>query len=229
MRQDTHIDSLIDKLNEERVLGIIDAIISGKSEISTFDYDDVRYVYDLGLIKKDGFEIANPIYKEIIPRTLTSVLQKMIPNKSAWYLTEKGDLDKGKLLEAFTDFFREHSGAWGKKIAYHESMPHLLLMAFLQRVVNGSGTIAREYALGRKRVDIYVTWKKQTFVLELKIKRGEETLKKGLTQIAEYSDLCGAEEAHLLIIDQDPVKTWDEKISSEVVSYNGKDVHIWTM
>ncbi len=115
IRQDTHIDSLLDKLNEPRVLGIIDAIISGKSEISTFDLDDVRYVYDLGFIKKDGFEIANPIYKEIIPRALTSLLQKMIPNKSAWYLDEQGNLDMSKLLTAFTAFFREHSGAWGRK------------------------------------------------------------------------------------------------------------------
>lgn len=229
IRQDTHIDSLLDKLNETRVLGIIDAIISGKSEISSFDLDDVRYVYDLGLIKKDGFEIANPIYKEIIPRALTSLLQKMIPDKSAWYLDEGGNLDMHKLLEAFTAFFREHSGAWGEKITYQESMPHLLLMAFLQRVINGSGTVAREYALGRKRVDLYVTWKKQSFVIELKIKHGEDTLKKGLVQTSEYIDLCGANEGHLLIVDRDPTKSWDEKISSEEVLFNSKAVHVWMM
>lgn len=101
---------------------------------------------------------------------------------------------------ACAHLFREHAGAWGKKIAYHESIPHLLLMAFSQRIINGRGTIAREYALGRKRVDIYITWKKQSFVIELNIKRGEDTLKKGLTQTAEYVDLCGAEEAHLIIL-----------------------------
>lgn len=229
IRQDTHIDSLLDKLNEARVLGIVDAIISGKSEISTFDLDDVRYVYDLGLIKKDGFEIANPIYKEIIPRTLTSLLQKMIPDKSSWYLNENGNLDMERLLTAFTAFFREHSGAWGQKISYHESMPHLLLMAFLQRIINGSGTVTREYALGLKRVDLYVTWKKQTFVIEIKIKYSQETLKEGLIQTSRYLDLCGASEGHLLIIDRDSGKNWDEKISSEVVEFNSKLIHVWTM
>ncbi len=86
-------------------------------------------------------------------------------------------------------------------MAYHESMPHLLLMAFLQRIINGSGTVVREYALGRKRVDLYVTWKNQTFVIELKIKYGEDTLQKGLVQINEYIDLCGLSEGHLLIVD----------------------------
>ncbi len=228
-RQDTHIDSLFDKLNEERVLGIIDAIISGKTEISTFDFDDVRYVYDLGLIKKDGFEIANPIYREIIPKALSSVLQKMILDKSAWYLDENSNLDMHKLLTHFTLFYRENSGAWGKKIAYQESMPHLLLMAFLQRIINGDGTITREYALGRKRVDLYITWRKQTFVLELKVKRGEETLKKGLAQTSEYMDLCNAEEGHLLIFDRDPNISWTEKISSKIVTFNSKSIHVWTM
>jgi hypothetical protein len=229
LRQDTHIDSLLDKLNEPRVLGIIDAIMSGKAEISTFDLDDVRYVYELGLIKEGGFEIANPIYKEIIPRALTTLLQKMIPEKSAWYIDEKGGLDMNKLLTRFTEFYREHSAAWGEKISYRESMPHLLLMAFLQRIINGGGTIAREYALGRKRVDLYITWKQQKFVLELKMKYGEETLEKGLTQTSEYLDLCGVQEGYLLIFDRDPNKSWEERISQEVVTFHSKVIHVWTM
>jgi hypothetical protein len=229
LRQDTHIDSLLDKLNEKRVLGIIDAIISGKSEISTFNSDDVQYVYDLGLIKKDGFEIANPIYQEIIPRALTSILQKMVPDKGPWYVDEKGDLDMHKLLNKFTEFYREHSGVWSGKIAYHESMPHLLLMAFLQRIINGSGTVQREYALGRKRVDLYVTWKKQKFVIELKIKHKEDTLQEGLIQTRQYMDISGVQEGHLLLFDRNSQKSWDEKISFESILFNGKPIHVWMM
>jgi hypothetical protein len=126
-------------------------------------------------------------------------------------------------------FFRENSGAWSEKIAYHESMPHLLLMAFLQRIVNGSGQILREYALGKKRVDLYVTWKNQNFVIEIKMKHGEDTLKNGLTQISNYMDLCGASEGHLIIVDRNPVKSWDEKISSQCITLTEKLVHVWTM
>lgn len=229
LRQDTHLDSLLDKLNEDRVKGIIDAIISGKTEIEDFDLDDIRYVRDLGLIKQDSLDIANPIYQEIIPRALTSVVQEMIPNKIAWYLDSPDKLNMAKLLQGFSDFFRENSDAWSPKIAYHESMPHIMLMAFLQRLINGSGTVHREYALGRRRVDLFVTWKDQKFIVELKIKHGEDTLKKGLIQTAEYVDLCRADEGHLLIIDRDPAKSWQEKISSEVVSFNNQKIHVWTL
>ena len=59
---------------------------------------------------------------------------------------------------------------WLREYQYKESGPHLLLLAFMQRIINGGGSICREYALGSKRVDLFVRWKNQTFVLELKIK-----------------------------------------------------------
>src|SRR5262249_4795367 len=64
LEQETHLDSLLDKLNEDRVRPIIDAIISGQTELSSFNPDDVRYVRDLGIIKEKEFAIANPIYQE---------------------------------------------------------------------------------------------------------------------------------------------------------------------
>ncbi len=68
LRRDTHIDTLAARLNEARVLPIIDAIISGKSTPQLFPEDDVRYAIDIGLIvRREGqLCIANPIYQEII-------------------------------------------------------------------------------------------------------------------------------------------------------------------
>lgn len=228
-RRDTHIDSLIDKLNEDRIRGVIDAIISGKTEIASFNPDDLQYVRDLGLIKQTEIAIANPIYQEIIPRALTYIAQEMIPNQISWYLNKDNTLNMSSLLEGFTQFFRENSQAWNHQFYYQESYPHLLLMAFLQRVINGGGIITREYALGKKRVDIGVIWKKQRFVIELKIKHGEDTLKKGLEQTAHYMDVSGATEGHLVIFDRDPAKSWDEKISNEIVTFTSKKIHVWTL
>jgi hypothetical protein len=41
------------------------------------------------------------------------------------------------LLVEFQDFYREHSESWLDKFSFHESGKQLLLMAFLQRIVNG--------------------------------------------------------------------------------------------
>jgi len=228
-RRDTHIDALFDRLNDGRVRGVLDAIISGKTEISSFNPDDLQYVRDLGLLKENSLEIANPIYQEIIPRTLVDTVQQMIPNTMANYLDNANTLNMHKLLIGFTQFFRENAEVWGPKFQYQESMPHLLLMAFLQRVINGGGTVHREYALGRKRVDLLVTWKNKKYVIEIKIKRDSNTLDKGLIQTAEYMDIAGTEDGHLVIFDRDPNKTWEEKISTRIEKIDNKKIYVYQL
>lgn len=41
----------------------------------------------------------------------------------------------------FLEFWRQHGEPLLKSSPYHEIPPHLVLMAFLHRVVNGSGTL----------------------------------------------------------------------------------------
>ncbi len=225
-RCDTHIDALLDRLLEPRVRVIIDAIISGSKEISNFPYDDVQYIRDLGLITQDGYKITNPIYQEVIPRALIKTMQDRVGQTMPTYLDSKGALQMNKLLEAFTQFFRENSGAWLKGFDYHESAPHLLLMAFLQRLINGGGSVSREYALDSERVDLFITWKMQRFVLELKIAYDKNTLEKGLAQLSSYINKSGAE-GHLIIFNRDPHKSWDEKIFHKKENIQGKMIDVW--
>ena len=83
-RRDTHIDILIDKLREERVKRVIEPMLSaeGEADDSLFPNDDIQYVVDMGLIKRERgkpIRIANGIYREIIPRELTSTTQECVP------------------------------------------------------------------------------------------------------------------------------------------------------
>ncbi len=157
------------------------------------------------------------------------MIQKFIPHLVVWYLDSSGNLIMSKLLLAFTQWFREHATAYGEILKFHEGFPHLLLYAFLQRVINGGGRVHREPCYGKKRPDLDVQWKDQRFVIELKIKRSEETRVKGLEQLAEYLDYCDHAEGHLILVDPDPKKTWDEKISHEEVEINGTKIFLWTL
>ena len=79
-RRDTHLDSLVDKLKEDRVKRVVQAIINGES--LTFDIldDDLAYLGDLGLISQSSpVQFANPIYAEIVPRVMTTPMEKSIP------------------------------------------------------------------------------------------------------------------------------------------------------
>ncbi len=226
-RRDTHIDSLFDKLNEERIYPIIEAIITGETDPGKIQFDDLQYIRDLGLVRKDRLEIANPIYREIIPRELTAVSSELMIQSSAPFIRADSSLDTVALVQAFIDFYRENSAVWLEKFIYKEAGPHLLMMAFLQRVINGGGTIQREYALGTGRVDILIRWKKQIIVIELKIYHRPSTISEGLQQIAKYMDISSAAEGHLILFDRDPHKSWDEKISYIPENLNGKLIHIW--
>ena len=199
LRQDTHIDQLADKLSEERVRRVIAPVLTGTGVPEDMAENDLSYVRDLGLIKIEGnVRIANRIYQEVIPRSLTYGTQVTITHESAWYVRKDGLLDMKMLISAFQEFFREHSQSWQERFQYREAGPQLLMQSFLQRIVNSGGRVEREYGLGKGRTDLLVIWKHragvQKTVIELKMKRKEalETvIKDGLRQTYEYMDRCG--------------------------------------
>ena len=48
-----------------------------------------------------------------------------------------------KLLDAFTKFYQRNAESWIDRYQYKEAGHQLMLMAFLQRVINGGGRIER--------------------------------------------------------------------------------------
>lgn len=234
-RRDTHLDVLIDRLREPRVRIIVDALINGVNESLDVSQDDIQYSCDLGIIiRREGvLTIANPIYQEVFPRELASVMQDTILQKTVWYQNNDDSLNMIKLLTAFTQFYRENIDIWIERNHYKESAPHIILMAFLQRIINGGGSIHREYGLGRKRVDLLIVWPnlqpKQRIVIELKLLRNEKTLPDGLRQTAQYMDIGNATEGHLVIFDRSSTKSWDEKVFQQQEVCAGKNIHVWGM
>ena len=236
----THLDQLTDKLKEDRVHRVIAPLLSSSDDEPRFNEDDLQYVEDLGLIRrKPHVTIANRIYRETLPRELTTATQQGISQPQAWYITPDHRIDMPKLLAAFQQFFREHSQAWLERFDYKEAGPQLLLQAFLQRIINGGGRIGREYGLGRRRTDLFIEWPidenqgyhgpVQRIVIELKILRKglEKTLAEGIEQTADYADRCHADEAHLIIFNRDENISWDDKIWQRTENHSGRTLQVW--
>ena len=236
LRRETHLEQLTDKLKEERVQRVIEPLLSG-AEARHFTDRDLEYVRDLGLVAQDRpLRIANPIYAEVIPRELTWVIQEEFNQETAWYVRADGSLDVVALLTAFQTFFREHSEHWVERFAYREAGPQLLLQAFLQRIMNSGGRIAREYGLGRMRTDLLIVWpqgeRERKFVIECKVlhKSLDQTIADGLGQTAEYMDRCDAEAGHLVIFDRREGRRWSDKIFRDRRSSDsGVEIDIWGM
>jgi len=173
-RQDTHLDSLAERLREPRVRRVIEPILTGGS-LSDVPHDDIRFLVDLGLCRFDGaggLVIANPIYREVLPRVLAYTTTASLPHISPTWLKPNGSLDADKLLEAFLAFWRQHGQPLLGSVHYHEVAAQLVMMAFLHRVVNGNGTLDREYAIGTRRMDLCLRYggsEPVTLGIELKV------------------------------------------------------------
>jgi hypothetical protein len=137
-----------------------------------------------------------------------------------------GTLDMTGLLKEFQSFWRMNAEIWVNRYDYKEAAPHLILQAFLQRVVNGGAHIEREYALGLGAVDVAVTYAGRVYPVELKLAGNRRSKDGAREQIAGYMDRCGAKEGWLVTFDRDPGHPWDEKIAWETETLpDGRVLH----
>jgi hypothetical protein len=275
LRNDTHFYSLKVRLKEPRVRRVIEAILIGSDGFpNSIADDDVAYVLDLGLLKKnstDGTIIqpSNPIYQEVIVRTLITKIQPEIDRAITITFGNKWmdgiSLDMNALLKAFQIYWSENSEMYIQNnyieslvftsinialknlnlssqnelnneivetiqdnliVLTNEALTHLVLYAFLQRVLNGGADfIQREYALGTFRADICVSYKGIRYPLKLKIK-GHKSQEESIRRLKSYMDKCLASEGWLLTFDKDYSKPWNEKISWETIEDKDQIIHL---
>jgi hypothetical protein len=228
----THIDSLVARLREPRVQKILAPMIAGQVTGGDVLDDDVAYVVGLGLLteENDRLVIANPIYREVIPRALVHVQQLQLAQETAWYVRSDGSLDVDKLLRGFQDFWRRDGHLAAEGFGYREAGPHLMLMAFLQRVVNGGGSIEREYGLGRRALDLMIHWRGARHAIEVKLRRQDnetETEADALDQVAGYLDIAGLDEGSLVMFDLRREASWQNKITVRDVTHAGRWIRIF--
>lgn len=214
----THLDSLVDKLNDPRVRAIIEPMITGLAPATRPVPDDLQYVRDLGLLAQDApVRPANPIYNEVIVRVLTDNVFDYVsdlPRPRAYVLPD-GRMDFSRLLSEFAGFWTTYGDRLVSQQNYHEAAPHLLLQAYLQRIVNGGGSVQPEEAVGRGRLDILVRWPylgpagtrdEQREAIEIKVRGAHDAdpLAAGLSQLDGYLDRLGLDTGTLALFDRRP-------------------------
>lgn len=233
LRNDSHLDQLVDKLKEPRVRSVIEPMLTG--QVSAPSDADRQYLIDLGLIQQSaaGLEPANGIYAEVLPRVLSATAQSFIHVdmlESSWKGSD-GKMQPKQFLENFFAFWREHGEAMMKTVPYHEAAPTLVLMAYLQRVVNGAGRIEREYAAGSGRMDLMVVHGDVRMVIEVKVwsDTRNNPEKEGLVQIEQYLHRHNLNNGYLVIFDQrNDSPDWAERMhSKELLTVSGRGVLVF--
>lgn len=236
LRRDTHLDSLVERLREPRVRRVIEPIVAAELHDQEIPKDDIELVKDLGLVTSSpaGLAIANPIYREVIPRALTSVTEDLLPLNRSRYIGADGRLLFDRLLEGFAAFWCEHSESFLGRQPYAEAAAQLIFMAWLQRVVNGGGFIDREYAAGSGRIDLAVRWPLpgggvERWALELKVwRQGKpDPLARGLEQLGAYLDRLGLTDGTLVLFDGRPgAPPAAERATREEIEHGGHRISV---
>ncbi len=243
-RRDTHLDSLIDRLREDRIRKVIAPILTGGHPSDDVLDDDIRFVIDLGLVASgpDGLGIANPIYREIVPRALTAATEEFLPMRRNAYIAEDGRLLWNELLDGFIGFWKTNAEWMLRRQPYTEAAAQLVIMAWLHRVVNGGAEIEarpggvaaidREYAVGSGRIDLLVRWPLasgavERFAVELKVRRDSDgdRLEEGLEQLGGYLERLGLDTGTLVLFDQRTDATpLTERCSREELEHGGRRI-----
>jgi hypothetical protein len=209
LARETHLDALAYRLEHPQLRSVMETLMAGEPDPLLAQGESFRLCLDLGLVAlEEGTpQIANPIYREVIARQMTYGVQLAILKPEWKWEKPDGTLDMDALLKEFQKFWRSNSEVWEEKLNYPEAFPHLLLMAFLQRVANGEGRIEREYAAGRGRMDLAVEYKGAWNIIEIKLLRQGKTFEavmgEGIAQTLVYRDrLSVTANCYLVIFDR---------------------------
>jgi hypothetical protein len=212
----THLDSLAARLAEPRVRRVLEPVLAGTLALFDPYDDDLSYVRDLGLVAPDDpLRVANPIYREVIPRVLSANVSANVTADPRAFVLPDGRFDLAAMLREFAEFWMEHGEILAGAQLYHEVAPQLVFLGFLQRVVNGGGHVDREYGVGRGRTDLLVRWQYsdadgkrrwQREAIELKVwaPGRPDPMRAGLTQLDGYLDRLGLKTGVLVIFDRRP-------------------------
>jgi hypothetical protein len=216
LARQTHLDSLAARLAEPRVRRVVEPLIAGDVPAADPYDDDFQYVADLGLVAPDmPVRIANPIYREVVVRVLASTAERAVTAEPRSFVLPDGRFDVERMLGEFADFWRQHGDVLSQRLNDHEVAPQLVLMAFLQRVVNGGGQIEREYGVGRGRIDLLLrwpytdgggrrAWQRHAFELKVWSDGRPDPLAEGLSQLDAYLDRLGLDTGVLVVFDRRP-------------------------
>lgn len=211
-RQCTNFETVIKNLeNNEGLYEFVKQITLFDKKLE-FNFSDP--IIDMGVMhgifKVDAspVEIHNRIYKELVYNYMVSVFnrEKMLNSSSGTYdledtyLTEDGKLDFERVLLKFQEFMKKEYNKRDEE--FLERNGRLIFLAFVKPILNGKGYDFKEaQASEEKRMDVIITYKREKFIVELKIWRGQKAHEKGILQLSDYLETQGLGNGYLIIFD----------------------------
>jgi hypothetical protein len=239
VKQGNHQEYLVSQLRDERVKKILGPILAGATMGEAMAEQDLAFVQELGLVRNDrSIEIANGLYKEIIPRALFAPVTYMINLDGQDYLGPGQSLDVAKLMRSFQAFFRNHAERLVSLLDYGPAGYVLVFQALLQKLADASNVVTREYGLNKGKVVLHLSRsfperQQATFALYRVRPRSNEQFRQGISELvgetADYLSKTPGEagEVHIAAINVNPEFNWEGKLPYVKKDHKGQAFQVW--
>jgi len=227
-----NFDSLFKNARHSNLLPIVLDLLEGKHRRYNLLSDDVRLGVKYGVfaVKERELILSNPIYAHALYGNFEKELEEFDVSSlvaANRVQNAKGRLDFRRVLDKFQAFMKAKGATVSKHHSFREATGQLLLLSYLDLLVNGKGWTFKEPQSGEGRIDVVCCYGRQKEVVELKLWYGERRYSAGLSQLAKYLDREGLDHGYLFVFDRREDAQREYGFSEHVVA--GKKILAWVV
>jgi len=228
----SNFDSLFKNARHPDLLPIVLDLLEGKHRRYSIQNDAVRRGVKYGVFAARERELilANPIYAQVLYENFEKELEEFDVSGlvAANQVTKAGSrLDFQRVLDKFQAFMKAKGAMVSKHRSFREVTGQLLLLSYLDLLVNGKGWTFKEVQSGEGRIDVVCCYGRQKEVVELKLWYGPRRYTDGLAQLARYLDREGLDHGYLFVFDRRENTKRDYSFSEHAVA--GKKIQAWVV
>jgi hypothetical protein len=217
-----HIDSFLCHLNDPRVWRIVEPMLATSDNTARQDdstnnsptlNNDLDFCKNMGIVKEEnGLRPANPIYACTMVRYLNWNYQSKIDKELGSKWMDGKNIDMSGLLREFQKFWANNSEKYLSGFPFVEAGPHILLSAFLQRMVYGVGVVINKFAKSQACAGIVVQYAGNSYIIGIKDSDITENETKNVDLISRYMNDLLSREGWLVVFDRKSKESWENKI-----------------
>jgi len=224
--------SLFKNARHPNLFPIVLDLLEGKRRRYSIQNDDIDLGVKYGIFatKDRQLILANPIYAQALYENFEKELEEFdVSGLVAANRVQdtKGHLDFRRMLDKFQAFMKAKGATVGKHRSFREATGQLLLLSYLDLLVNGKGWTFKEPQSGEGRIDVVCCYGRQKEVVELKLWCGPRRYADGLAQLTRYLDREGLDHGYLFVFDRRENTKREYVFSEHVVA--GKKIQAWVV
>jgi len=230
--RNANFDSLFKNAHHPRLFPLVLDLLEGEKYRYNIQDDDIDLGVKYGIFAESErrLGVANLIYAQVLfqhfERELKGLGIKEIVAANH-FEDRHGRLNFRLILEKFQAFMK----AKGREVVEHptfrEATGQLLLLSYLDQLVNGKGWTFKEVRTGKGRIDVLCCYGRQKEVVELKLWYGASRYSQGLQQLVKYLESESLDHGYLVVFDRREGAAHEYATSTHVVA--NKRIEAWVM